>query len=29
VARVVAFLAEPHSGYITGQIYSVNGGLAM
>jgi NAD(P)-dependent dehydrogenase (short-subunit alcohol dehydrogenase family) len=29
VARVVEFLAEPQSRYITGQVYSVNGGLAM
>jgi 3-oxoacyl-(acyl-carrier-protein) reductase len=29
VARVVAFLADPDSAYITGQVYSVNGGLAM
>lgn len=29
VARVVEFLADPESGYITGQIYSVNGGLYM
>jgi acetoacetyl-CoA reductase len=29
VARVVAFLAHPDSGYITGQVYSINGGLYM
>jgi NAD(P)-dependent dehydrogenase (short-subunit alcohol dehydrogenase family) len=29
VARVVAFLADRDSSYITGQIYSVNGGLSM
>jgi NAD(P)-dependent dehydrogenase (short-subunit alcohol dehydrogenase family) len=29
VARVVAFLADPDSGYITGQVYAVNGGLYM
>ncbi len=29
VARVVLFLAEPESSYITGQDYSVNGGLNM
>jgi NAD(P)-dependent dehydrogenase (short-subunit alcohol dehydrogenase family) len=29
VARVVEFLASPDSGYITGQVYSVNGGLYM
>ncbi len=29
VARVVEFLADPDSGYITGQVYSVNGGLHM
>ena len=29
VARVVEFLVEPESGYITGQVYSVNGGLYM
>jgi NAD(P)-dependent dehydrogenase (short-subunit alcohol dehydrogenase family) len=29
VARVVEFLAEPASSYITGQIYSINGGLFM
>ena len=29
VARVVEFLADPDSGYITGQIYAVNGGLYM
>ena len=29
VARVVEFLADPDSGYITGQDYSVNGGLHM
>jgi NAD(P)-dependent dehydrogenase (short-subunit alcohol dehydrogenase family) len=29
VARVVLFLAEPESSYITGQAYSVNGGLNM
>jgi acetoacetyl-CoA reductase len=29
VARVVEFLAHPDSAYITGQVYSVNGGLYM
>jgi 3-oxoacyl-(acyl-carrier-protein) reductase len=29
VARVVAFLASPESSYITGQVYSINGGLYM
>jgi NAD(P)-dependent dehydrogenase (short-subunit alcohol dehydrogenase family) len=29
VARVVEFLADPESGYITGQVYSVNGGMHM
>lgn len=29
VARVVAFLADPASSYITGQVYSINGGLYM
>jgi acetoacetyl-CoA reductase len=29
VARVVEFLADPESAYITGQIYAVNGGLYM
>jgi NAD(P)-dependent dehydrogenase (short-subunit alcohol dehydrogenase family) len=29
VARVVEFLADPGSGYITGQVYAVNGGLYM
>ncbi len=29
VARLVRFLAEEESGYITGQVYSVNGGLHM
>ena len=29
VARVVLFLAEPESSYITGQVYSINGGLNM
>jgi NAD(P)-dependent dehydrogenase (short-subunit alcohol dehydrogenase family) len=29
VARVVEFLADPDSAYITGQVYSVNGGLFM
>ncbi len=29
VARVVEFLADPASGYITGQVYAVNGGLYM
>jgi NAD(P)-dependent dehydrogenase (short-subunit alcohol dehydrogenase family) len=27
VAAVVEFLADPESGYITGQVYPVNGGL--
>ena len=29
VARVVEFLADPESAYITGQVYAVNGGLHM
>src|SRR5215210_829205 len=29
VARVVEFLADPDSSYITGQVYSINGGLNM
>jgi acetoacetyl-CoA reductase len=29
VARVVAFLVDPDSSYITGQAYSINGGLYM
>jgi NAD(P)-dependent dehydrogenase (short-subunit alcohol dehydrogenase family) len=29
VARVVEFLADPESSYITGDVYSINGGLAM
>lgn len=29
VARVVEFLADPESAYISGQVYSVNGGLHM
>ena len=29
VARLVEFLADPESGYITGQVYPVNGGLYM
>lgn len=29
VARVVEFLASPESGYVTGAVYSVNGGLHM
>jgi acetoacetyl-CoA reductase/3-oxoacyl-[acyl-carrier protein] reductase len=29
VARVVAFLAADGSGYITGQVWAVNGGLDM
>ena len=29
VARVVEFLADPESGYITGGVYPVNGGLYM
>jgi len=29
VARLVEFIVEPDSGYITGQVYSVNGGLYM
>jgi NAD(P)-dependent dehydrogenase (short-subunit alcohol dehydrogenase family) len=29
VARVVEFLADPDSSFITGQIYSVNGGQYM
>jgi len=27
VARVVEFLADPESGYITGEVYGINGGL--
>jgi NAD(P)-dependent dehydrogenase (short-subunit alcohol dehydrogenase family) len=29
VARVVEFLTDPESGYITGQVYPINGGLYM
>ena len=29
VARVVAFIADPASDYITGQVFSINGGLNM
>ena len=29
VARVVAFLLEDDSSYITGAVYSINGGLDM
>jgi len=29
VARVVEFIADPESSYITGQVYSINGGLNM
>jgi acetoacetyl-CoA reductase len=29
VARVVEFLADPESGYITGEMYGINGGLYM
>ena len=29
VARVVEFLVDPESGYITGAVYSINGGLYM
>ncbi len=29
VARVVEFLADPESAYITGQVYPINGGLYM
>jgi acetoacetyl-CoA reductase/3-oxoacyl-[acyl-carrier protein] reductase len=29
IARVVTFLAQDGSGYITGQIWGVNGGLDM
>jgi acetoacetyl-CoA reductase len=29
VARVVEFLAHPDSGYITGEVYGINGGLYM
>jgi acetoacetyl-CoA reductase len=29
VARVVEFLADPDSSYITGQVYAINGGLYM
>jgi NAD(P)-dependent dehydrogenase (short-subunit alcohol dehydrogenase family) len=29
IARVVVFLADPDSGYITGEMYGINGGLYM
>jgi acetoacetyl-CoA reductase len=29
IARVVSFLAQDASGYITGQVWGVNGGLDM
>jgi acetoacetyl-CoA reductase len=29
IARVVEFLADPDSGYITGEMYGINGGLYM
>jgi acetoacetyl-CoA reductase len=29
IARVVEFLADPESGYITGEMYGINGGLYM
>ena len=29
VARVVEFLVDPGSSYITGDVYSINGGMAM
>jgi 3-oxoacyl-[acyl-carrier protein] reductase len=29
IARVVEFLADPESGYITGEVYGINGGLYM
>jgi acetoacetyl-CoA reductase len=29
IARVVEFLADPESGYITGEILDINGGLYM
>jgi NAD(P)-dependent dehydrogenase (short-subunit alcohol dehydrogenase family) len=29
VARVVKFLVEPESSYITGAVFSINGGLDM
>jgi NAD(P)-dependent dehydrogenase (short-subunit alcohol dehydrogenase family) len=29
VARLVGFLTEEESGYITGQVYGINGGLYM
>ena len=29
VTRVVEFLVDPASSYITGDVYSINGGLAM
>ncbi|MFL6191233.1 MAG: beta-ketoacyl-ACP reductase [Actinomycetes bacterium] len=29
IARVVEFLADPQSGYITGEVYGINGGLYM
>jgi acetoacetyl-CoA reductase len=29
IARVVEFIADPDSGYITGEVYGINGGLYM
>ena len=29
IANAIGFFASPHSSYITGQVLSVNGGLAM
>ena len=29
IARVVEFIADPESGYITGEVYGINGGLYM